>query len=107
VTPCRAATGGGPGAHSPERGHAPPPMIILKISNSSEFIASRIGKFLESLTPDSFDETRVEDILLKKLAENLSEQGFQGEVAAVRGVDLQESSLVISESMQVRRHQQF
>jgi hypothetical protein len=41
-------------------------MIVLKISNASEVIASKMGKFLERLTPDGFDESTIEDILLKK-----------------------------------------
>ena len=30
-------------------------MIVLKITNSSELLAAKVGKFLESLTPDGFD----------------------------------------------------
>jgi hypothetical protein len=52
-------------------------MIVLKITNSSEVVASKIGKLLESLTPDGFDATTVEDILLRKLVENLSAEGLE------------------------------
>ena len=38
-------------------------MIVLKITNSSEVLASKVGKFLESLTPDGFDQVTVEDIV--------------------------------------------
>jgi hypothetical protein len=86
-------------------------MIVLKITNSSEVVASKIGKFLESLTPDGFDATTVEDILLRKLVENLSAEGLQGEVASVQGLDLESREgrpeLVLQERMKVRQHQRF
>jgi hypothetical protein len=86
-------------------------MIVLKITNSSEFLASKIGKFLESLTPDGFDSTTVEDILMRKLIENLTAEGLSGEVAAVKGLDLETASgtaeLVLHEKMRIRHHQSF
>jgi hypothetical protein len=82
-------------------------MIVLKISNASDVVASKLGKFLESLTPDSLDESTVEDIVLKKLIENLAQEGLKGEVASVRGMDLDHSRLVLNDSLHVRRHQTF
>ena len=80
-------------------------MIILKISNASEVIASKLGKFLESLTPDGFDQTTLEDILLKKLIENLQAEGLKGEVASVKGLDLEGKEIVVHDHMHVRRHE--
>ncbi|MFM7674581.1 MAG: hypothetical protein ACKO5F_03105 [Synechococcus sp.] len=83
-------------------------MIVLKITNASEVVASRVGRFLESLTPDSFDQSKVEDVLLKRLVENLEAQGLQGEVAVVQGLDLADyDALVIRDHMHVRRRQSF
>jgi len=86
-------------------------MIVLKITNSSEFLASKIGKFLESLTPDGFDATTVEDILLRKLIENLVAEGLRGEAAAVQGLDLETrkegTELVLHEKMRIRHHESF
>ena len=62
-------------------------MIVLKISNSSEVVASKVGKFLEFLTPDSVDQSAVEDQVIKKLVENLAAEGIKGEIAAVHGLD--------------------
>ena len=47
-------------------------MIVLKITNASEVVASKIGRFLEKLTPDSLDQSTVEDIVIAKLIENLA-----------------------------------
>ncbi|MCP9848235.1 hypothetical protein [Cyanobium sp. Morenito 9A2] len=82
-------------------------MIVLKITNASEVVASKLGKFLESLTPDSLDESTIEDILLKKLIENLSQEGLKGEVASVKGLDLDQSKLVLNDKLHVRRHHHF
>ena len=82
-------------------------MLVLKISNASEVVASKLGKFLEALTPDSFDQNTIEDVLIKELIKNLKAEGLKGEVAAVRGLDLEGSQMVVREGLQVRRHQTF
>ena len=82
-------------------------MIILKISNASEVMASKLGKFLESLTPESLDQSTIEDIVVKKLVENLQAEGLKGEVASVRGLDLEGKELVVHDGLSVRRHQAF
>jgi hypothetical protein len=86
-------------------------MILLKITNSSEFLASKIGKFLESLTPDGFDATTVEDMIVKQLIGHLSAEGLRGEVATVQGLDIASAEgspeLVLGEKMRVRHHQSF
>ncbi len=82
-------------------------MIVLKISNASEVMASKLGKFLESLTPDSLDQSKIEDIVVKKLVENLQAEGLKGEVASVRGLDLEGKELVVHDGLSVRRHQAF
>ncbi len=82
-------------------------MIVLKISNASEVVASKLGKFLESLTPESLDQSTIEDVLLKKLVENLQAEGLKGEVASVRGLDLDGKEVVVHDGLHVRRHQAF
>ena len=82
-------------------------MIVLKISNASEVMASKLGKFLESLTPDSLDQSTIEDIVVKKLVENLQAEGLKCEVASVRGLDLEGKELVVHDGLNVRRHQAF
>jgi hypothetical protein len=86
-------------------------MIVLKITNSSELVASKIGKFLVGLTPEGFDATTVEDIVLRKLVENLAAEGLAGEVATVQGLDLDvrtgSAELVVHDRMRVRHHQNF
>jgi hypothetical protein len=82
-------------------------MIVLKISNSSEVVASKVGKFLEFLTPNSIDLSAVEDQVIKKLIENLAAEGIKGEIAAVRGLDLEGQELILHDGLKVRKHESF
>jgi hypothetical protein len=82
-------------------------MIVLKISNASEVMASKLGKFLESLTPEGLDQSTIEDIVLKKLVQNLQAEGLKGEVASVRGLELDGKELSVHDGLHVRRHQAF
>ncbi len=82
-------------------------MLVLKITNAPEVVAAKIGRFLEALTPDALDEKTVEDVLIKELIKNLSAEGLKGEVAAVHGIDLQNSSLVVGDGLHVRQHKTF
>ncbi len=82
-------------------------MIVLKIANSSEVVASKVGKFIEFLTPDSVDQSTVEDQVIKKLVENLAAEGIKGEIAAVQGIDLNGNDLNLRAGMKVRKHTSF
>ena len=82
-------------------------MIVLKISNSSEVVASKVGKFLEFLTPDSIDQSTVEDQVIKKMVENLAAEGLKGEIAAVKGFDIEGTDLAIHGELKVRKHTTF
>lgn len=82
-------------------------MIVLKITNSSEVVASKVGKFLELLTPNSIDQSAVEDQVIKKLVENLAAEGIKGEIAAVQGLEISEKELNVCEGLKVRKHTNF
>ena len=82
-------------------------MIVLKISNASEVVASKVGKFLELLTPDSIDHTTVEDQVIKKMIENLSAEGIKGEIAAINGLELEGENLSVQKGLNVRKHAAF
>ena len=82
-------------------------MIVLQISNSSEVVASKVGRFLERLTPDAMDNSAVEDQVIKKLIENLTAEGLKGEIASINGMDLDGEDITIHEGLKVRRHTSF
>jgi hypothetical protein len=87
--------------------HYFPPMIVIKISNASDVVAAKMGRFLESLTPDQFDRDKVEDVLITRLVEQLALEGINGEVAAVRGMSMEARQLLIEERLHVRHHEFF
>ena len=82
-------------------------MIILKITNASELVAAKLGRFLEMLTPDMLDHNAVENELIKQLVANLQAEGVKGELAAVIGLDLENGELRLQDGMKVRQHRQF
>ena len=82
-------------------------MILLSINNSSEVVAKKVGKFLETFTPVGFDEAKVEEEVIRKLIENLAAEGIHGQIAAVRGIHLQDKEIHFDEQMHVRRHDHF
>ena len=82
-------------------------MIVHKISNSSDVVASKVGKFLEFLTPDSLDLITVEDQVIKKLMENLSAEGIKGEIAAINGLEFDDENLSVNKGLKVRKHAAF
>ena len=82
-------------------------MIVLKISNASDVVASKVGRFIERLTPDSLDEAKVEEEVIKKLVENLRTEGIEGSVASVKGLDLSPEGIVMKNDIHLRRFEQI
>ena len=82
-------------------------MIVLKITNAPELVASKVGRFLERLTPDDLDSSTVEDQVIKKMIESLAAEGLKGEIAAVNGLDFAGEQLVLNEGLKVRQQATF
>ncbi|KZR77405.1 hypothetical protein [Prochlorococcus marinus] len=82
-------------------------MIVLKINNASELVASKVGRFLERLTPDDLDSSTVEDQVIKKMIESLAAEGLKGEIAAVNGLDIDGEQIVLNEGLKVRQQATF
>ncbi|WP_320677239.1 hypothetical protein [Prochlorococcus sp. MIT 1300] len=82
-------------------------MILLKISNASELVASKVGKFVELLTPDQIDQTAVEEQLMKELIKNLEGEGVKGQISIVNGMEVEGQKLLLGEGLRVRKQQDF
>ncbi|MCH2566380.1 MAG: hypothetical protein MKZ93_07245 [Prochlorococcus sp. ALOHA_A2.0_51] len=82
-------------------------MIVLKITNASELVAAKVGRFLERLTPDDLDSSTVEDQVIKKMIESLAAEGLKGEIAAVNGLDIDGEQIVLNEGLKVRQQATF
>jgi len=77
-------------------------VIVLKISNASDLVASKVGRFLEKLTPDGMEEAKVEEEVIKKLVENLRAEGIKGSVASVKGLELSSDGLQLKKELHMR-----
>ena len=77
-------------------------MIILEISNCSELISSKLGNFVESLTPDAIDESIVEELVVKKMIENLKAEGIKGKISITHGLEVSDSKLLVNQGLKIR-----
>ncbi|MBJ7363824.1 MAG: hypothetical protein RLZZ89_90 [Cyanobacteriota bacterium] len=82
-------------------------MIVLKISNASDLVASKVGRFLEKITPDGMEEAKVEEEVIKKLVENLRAEGIKGSVASVKGLELSSDGLQLKKELHMRRFEEI
>ena len=76
-------------------------MICLNITNSSELIASKVGDFVENLTPDTLDKNIVENNVLTKIVESLANKGLRGEISLVKGMDIKNNKLILDNQLLV------
>ena len=77
-------------------------MILLKITNASDVVASKAGKLFEKMTPEMIDQKLVESQVIQQMIEQLQLEGLKGEISSVKGLDLHEDSLVTKSNFKVR-----
>ena len=82
-------------------------MILLKITNASDVVASKAGKIFEKMTPDMIDEKLVESQVIQQMIEQLKLEGLRGQISSVKGLDLNEDTLVTKSSFKVRSSKTF
>ena len=82
-------------------------MILLKITNASDVVASKAGKIFEKMTPNIIDEKLVESQVIQQMIEQLKLEGLRGQISSVKGLDLNEDTLVTKSSFKVRSSKTF
>ena len=82
-------------------------MILLKISNPSEVVKAKAGKFFEKITPDRIDEKLVESQVIQTMIEQLKLEGLEGEISSVKGLEIQDNALVTKSSFVIRETKTF
>ena len=82
-------------------------MILLKITNASDVVASKAGKLFEKMTPDMIDQKLVESQVIQQMIEQLQLEGLKGQISSVKGLDLDEDTLVTKSSFKVRSTKTF
>ena len=82
-------------------------MILLKITNASDVVASKAGKLFEKMTPDMIDQKLVETQVIQQMIEQLQLEGLKGEISSVKGLDVNEATLLTTSSFKVRSTKTF
>tara|TARA_B100001250_G_C19764528_1_gene774086 strand:- start:645 stop:893 length:249 start_codon:yes stop_codon:yes gene_type:complete len=82
-------------------------MILLKITNASDVVASKAGKLFEKITPDMIDQKLVESQVIQQMIEQLQLEGLQGQISSVKGLDLSEDTLITKNSFKIRSTNTF
>ena len=82
-------------------------MILLKITNASDIVASKAGKIFEKMTPDMIDQKLVESQVIQQMIEQLKLEGLKGQISSVKGLDLNEDTLETKSSFKVRSSKTF
>ena len=66
-------------------------MILVKITNSTEVVASKTHKLFAKITPEKIDENLVEAEVIKQMGSDLASFGLKGEISIVKGIDIDPS----------------
>ena len=82
-------------------------MILLKITNASDVVASKAGKILEKMTPEMIDQKLVESQVIQQMIEQLQLEGLKGQISIVKGLDLSEDTLITKSSFKVKSTKEF
>ena len=82
-------------------------MILLKITNASDVVASKAGKLFEKMTPEMIDQKLVESQVIQQMIEQLQLEGLKGQISSVKGLDVSEDYLITKSSFKVRSTKTF
>ena len=82
-------------------------MILLKITNASDVVASKAGKLFEKMTPEMIDQKLVESQVIQQMIEQLQLEGLRGQISSVKGLDINEDTLTTKSSFKVRSTRSF
>ena len=77
-------------------------MILLKITNASDVVASKAGKLFEKMTPEMIDQKLVESQVIQQMIDQLQLEGLKGQIASVKGLDLADDTLITNSSFKIR-----
>ena len=82
-------------------------MILLKITNSSDVVASKAGKLFEKMTPEMIDQKLVETQVIQQMIDQLQLEGLKGQISSVKGLDIIDDTLTTKSSFKIRTTQTF
>ena len=82
-------------------------MILLKITNASDVVASKAGKLFEKMTPEMIDQKLVESQVIQQMIDQLQLEGLKGQISSAKGLDISDDTLVTKSSFKIRSTKTF
>ena len=82
-------------------------MILVKITNATEVVASKTHKLFAKMTPEKIDMNLVETEVIKQMSADLASFGLKGQISIVRGIEIEEDSLITKKGFVVKKNQEF
>ena len=82
-------------------------MILLKITNASDVVASKAGKLFEKMTPEMIDQKLVESQVIQQMIDQLQLEGLKGQISSVKGLDINDDTLLTKNSFKIRTTRTF
>ncbi len=82
-------------------------MILVKITNSTEVVASKTHKLFAKVTSEKIDENLVESEVIKQMSTDLATFGLKGEISIVKGIEVEDEALVFKKGFVVKKNQKF
>ena len=82
-------------------------MILLKITNASDVVASKAGKLFEKMTPEMIDQKLVETQVIQQMIDQLQLEGLKGQISIAKGLDISDDTLITKSSFKIRTTKTF
>ena len=82
-------------------------MILLKITNASDVVASKAGKLFEKMTPEMIDQKLVESQVIQQMIDQLQLEGLEGHISSVKGLEISNDTLITKSSFKIRTTKTF
>ena len=82
-------------------------MILLKITNASDVVASKAGKLFEKMTPEMIDQKLVESQVIQQMIDQLQLEGLKGQIYSAKGLDISDDTLITKSSFKIRSTKTF
>ena len=83
-------------------------MILIKITNASDVVASKAGKLFEKMTPEMIDQKLVESQVILQMIDQLQLEGLKGQISSVKGLDISvDNNLITKNSFKIRTSKTF
>ena len=82
-------------------------MLLVKITNSTEVVASKAGKIFAKMTPEKTDINIVEAAVIKQMGEDLAAEGLIGKISIVQGLEVEDDTVVTRKGFLVKETRAF